>query len=214
MAWRREPGSSRLTRDAWSTSSPRAGGSSLHSTTRSARVRWPSDPGRRRSGEPDARSVVAASPERAGPEDAAILDRTLRRMVQEESWKTCRSCDLAAVCYAHHNARTFAHPTAGPRIAGRLRTLYELVALRGRLHITVRDLRSALAFMLTSARTAPRSTSCTSGMMPGQCSTASTSPARRAVTRKRTGCWLPCARWTSGTWLTRSWTAPGLRRAG
>jgi serine/threonine protein kinase len=100
----------------------------------------------------NARSVVAASPERAGPEDAAILDRTLRRMVQEEFWQACRSCDLAAACYAHHNARTFGHPTAGPRIAGRLRTLYELVALRGRLHITVRDLRSALAFMLTSGR--------------------------------------------------------------
>jgi hypothetical protein len=77
----------------------------------------------------NARSVVAASPERAGPEDAAILDRTLRRMVQEESWQACRSCDLAATCYAHHNASTFAHPTAGLRIAGRLRTLYELVAL-------------------------------------------------------------------------------------
>ena len=55
-------------------------------------------------------------------------------------------------CYAPHNARTFAHPSAGPKVTARLRDLYRLVHLRGQLHITLRDLRSALAFMLTSGR--------------------------------------------------------------
>ena len=62
------------------------------------------------------------------------------------------SCDLKDKCYAFHNAQTFQDPTAGPQVLERLKTLYTLTHLRGRLHITLRDLRSALAFMLTSAR--------------------------------------------------------------
>ena len=40
----------------------------------------------------------------------------------------------------------------GPKVTRRLRDLYRLVHLRGQLHVTLRDLRSALAFMLTSGR--------------------------------------------------------------
>lgn len=100
----------------------------------------------------NARSVVATSGEVGDPDSDAILDRTLRKMVHPEFWSACGSCDLVATCYAHHNARTLAHPSAGPRVTERLRTLYTLVALRGRMHVTLRDLRSALAFTLTSGR--------------------------------------------------------------
>ena len=67
-------------------------------------------------------------------------------------WGACQSCDLRDRCYALHNAQTFQDRTAGPQVLERLKTLYTLTHLRGRLHITLRDLRSALAFMLTSAR--------------------------------------------------------------
>lgn len=88
-------------------------------------------------------------------EDSAappIFDRVLGQLTQERYWAACDSCTLAQTCYAPHNARTFAHPSAGPKITARLRNLYRLVHLRGQLHITLRDLRSALAFMLTSGR--------------------------------------------------------------
>jgi hypothetical protein len=94
------------------------------------------------------RSVVADPDGLQG----SIFDRVLARMTHESFWEACRSCDLATVCYAPHNARTFAHPSAGPRITKRLRHLYTLAHLRGRMHITLRDLRSALAYMLTSGR--------------------------------------------------------------
>lgn len=51
-------------------------------------------------------------------------------------------------CYAYHNAQTFQDPTAGPKVIERLKMLFTITHLRGRLHITMRDLRSALAFML------------------------------------------------------------------
>jgi serine/threonine protein kinase len=83
---------------------------------------------------------------------APVFDRVLAQLTHERFWASCESCELARTCYAPHNARTFAHPSAGPRIIERLRDLYRLVHLRGQLHMTLRDLRSSLAFMLTSGR--------------------------------------------------------------
>ena len=84
--------------------------------------------------------------------DEPVFDRVLAQLTNERYWAACASCELARTCYAPHNARTFAHPSMGPKLARRLRDLYRLVHLRGQLHITLRDLRSALAFMLTSGR--------------------------------------------------------------
>jgi hypothetical protein len=69
-------------------------------------------------------------------------------MTHEQFWTPCHACDLKDRCYAFHNAQTFQDETAGPKVTERLKTLYMLTHLRGRLHITLRDLRSAVAFML------------------------------------------------------------------
>lgn len=84
--------------------------------------------------------------------DEPVFDRVLAELTSERYWAACTGCELVRRCYAPHNARTFAHPSAGPKVTRRLRDLYRLVHLRGQLHITLRDLRSALAFMLTSGR--------------------------------------------------------------
>ncbi len=47
---------------------------------------------------------------------------------------------------------TFQDPVAGPKVIERLKMLYTITHLRGRLHITMRDLRSALAFMLVGTQ--------------------------------------------------------------
>lgn len=94
------------------------------------------------------RSVVANVPTAEG----SLLERLLRRMTNEKFWKPCQNCDLRDRCYAYHNARTIQDETAGPNVIERLKSLYTLAHLRGRLHITVRDLRSALAYMLAGTR--------------------------------------------------------------
>lgn len=94
------------------------------------------------------RSVVADQ----GREKTSIFDRLIDRMTEERFWEACKSCDLRDRCYIHHNARTFMDPVAGPKAAERLKTLYTTTHLRGRLHITLRDLRSSLAFMLVGTR--------------------------------------------------------------
>lgn len=93
--------------------------------------------------------AVVAEPEKGQP---SILDRLITRMTQREYWQACETCDLKNKCYAHHNARTFQDPVAGPKVIERLKMLYTVTHLRGRLHITMRDLRSALAYMLVGTR--------------------------------------------------------------
>jgi serine/threonine protein kinase len=94
------------------------------------------------------RSVVA-EPKEGQP---SILDRLIVRMTQQEYWQACEKCDLKGKCYAYHNARTFQDSVAGPKVIERLKMLYAITHLRGRLHITMRDLRSALAFMLVGTQ--------------------------------------------------------------
>lgn len=94
------------------------------------------------------RSVVAK------PNDGknSILERLIQKMTEKMYWAPCESCDLKDRCYAFHNAQTFQDPTAGPKVIERLKMLYTIVHLQNRLHITMRDLRSSLAFMLVGTR--------------------------------------------------------------
>lgn len=81
-----------------------------------------------------------------------LLDQILGRLTDSKHWHACEGCDLKEKCYARHNALTFQDPVSGPKVTERLRELFTLTHLRGRLHITLRDLRSALAFMLVGTR--------------------------------------------------------------
>ena len=99
------------------------------------------------------RSVVV---DRDGPGstdvESSILQRLIDRMTHDKFWEPCLGCDLKDRCYAFHNAQTIRDETAGKHVVERLESLYAITHLRGRLHITLRDLRSALAFMLVGTR--------------------------------------------------------------
>jgi serine/threonine protein kinase len=84
--------------------------------------------------------------------DNSILERLVNRMTHEKFWEPCHGCDLKDRCYAFHNAQTIQDETAGKHVVERLKSLYAITHLRGRLHITLRDLRSALAYMLVGTR--------------------------------------------------------------
>lgn len=94
------------------------------------------------------RSIVAD----LGQGNNSIFDRLIRRMTEPQFWQACGNCDLKDRCYIYHNARTFMDDKAGSKVIERLKTLYTITHLRGRLHITLRDLRSAFAFMLAGTR--------------------------------------------------------------
>jgi serine/threonine protein kinase len=93
------------------------------------------------------RSVVADE-----TEDDSIFDRLIRRFTQPQFWSACQTCDIKDKCYIYHNAQTFMDGKAGSKAIARLKMLYAITHLRSRLHITLRDLRSALAFMLVGTK--------------------------------------------------------------
>jgi hypothetical protein len=96
--------------------------------------------------------AVVADAQGAATDAESIFDRQLRRLTYDRFWDACATCDIRDRCYVYHNARTLMDPVAGPKVAERLRSLYAITHLRGQLHVTMRDLRSALAFTLAGTR--------------------------------------------------------------
>lgn len=91
------------------------------------------------------RSIVAADSDEA---DKSIFERQLEELLRPEFWSPCQTCALKDRCFIKYNADTLADPTSGPTVRERLRTLFEIVHLRRKLHITMRDMRSALSWMI------------------------------------------------------------------
>jgi hypothetical protein len=99
-----------------------------------------------------------------------LLDQIVDRYVAEEFWTMCDQCEARLRCPVKFNVDTFRYrSTAGldekdreaveahnlsARVArSRLKSLFQMLHLRKRIHMTVRDLRSVLAFMLFGKHT-------------------------------------------------------------
>jgi len=96
------------------------------------------------------RSIVARDPDVG---DTSIFQRQLEAFLKPKFWAPCQVCALRDRCFIKFNVDTLADPVAGPAVRERLRTLFEVVHLRRRLHITMRDMRSALSWLLCRDRT-------------------------------------------------------------
>lgn len=91
------------------------------------------------------RSVVAPDSDQDG---ASIFDRQLQALLKPEFWESCQACEFQTKCTIKYNVDTFSDSVSGPAVRARVRTLFEIIHLRRQLHITMRDLRSALSWML------------------------------------------------------------------
>jgi len=87
------------------------------------------------------RSVTAGGTE-------SIFSRQLQRIVGGPFWGPCATCDYRARCPLKHNVDTFRDETSGPVVTERLRVLVDLIRLRRRRHLTMRDVRSLIAHLL------------------------------------------------------------------
>jgi serine/threonine protein kinase len=83
----------------------------------------------------------------AGGTDS-LADRQLVAMLKDELWAPCSGCEFAARCPIKHNIDTLRDRSSGQAVRERIRRLLEIVHLRRRAHVTMRDLRSALSFLL------------------------------------------------------------------
>lgn len=80
--------------------------------------------------------------------EPSLVDAQLGKMLDAALWEPCNRCSLQARCPLKHNADTLRDATAGKAVQERVRRLYEVVHLRRRQHITMRDLRSSLSWLL------------------------------------------------------------------
>lgn len=86
------------------------------------------------------RSVVAG--------ENTVLDQQIKAFCNPAFWVPCRCCDYASRCSVKFNMDTLNDPDLGPRVRDRLGRLFEIAHLRGQIHLTMRGVRSALAYIL------------------------------------------------------------------
>lgn len=84
----------------------------------------------------------------AQTETPSVMRTMLNTFTAPDQWSVCDGCSAIDVCPIRANARMLALPDQdGP--AARLERLLALAHLRGERHMTVRDLRSGLALLIT-----------------------------------------------------------------
>lgn len=83
----------------------------------------------------------------AGGTDS-LVEAQLARMLTDSLWEPCRECSHAGRCPIKHNVDSMRAPASGVAVRERVRRLFEVVHLRRRAHVTMRDLRSALSYLL------------------------------------------------------------------
>jgi hypothetical protein len=79
---------------------------------------------------------------------ASIFDRVLDRLLATEFWRECRICSAAEHCPIKFNVDSLTDPEYGSQIRHRLKSLYLITHFRRKQHVTIRDLRSSLAYIL------------------------------------------------------------------
>ena len=77
--------------------------------------------------------------------ETSTFRRILKRFSAPEHWSICESCAAQPVCPIRNNA----HSLRQKKVVERLEFLFLLTHLRHLHHITMRDLRSAIAYLMT-----------------------------------------------------------------
>lgn len=79
----------------------------------------------------------------------SLLAQQIKKLTRPELWAKCDGCPIADRCYIKYNVDTFRDSSAGDEVITRLEWLIRTIAYKRELHITMRDLRSMIAWMLT-----------------------------------------------------------------
>jgi len=88
-----------------------------------------------------------------GPGPTNLVGQLASRLSDDRLWEDCTGCPAFDRCPTRTNAETLRHPALGQRVIERVRETLDVVRLRGRIHLTTRDLLSVLSFLFTGNRT-------------------------------------------------------------
>lgn len=79
----------------------------------------------------------------------SLLAQQVKKLTRPELWSKCDGCPVADRCFIKYNVDTFQDSSAGDEVINRLEWLVRAIVYKRELHITMRDLRSMISWMLT-----------------------------------------------------------------
>ena len=90
------------------------------------------------------RSVTAVD-----DKEQSLFRQQVKALTKKSLWDKCEGCSLANKCFIKYNVDSLNDPASGDEVITRLEWLLRTVGLKRELHITMRDLRSYIAFMIS-----------------------------------------------------------------
>ncbi|MGH0569751.1 MULTISPECIES: protein kinase domain-containing protein [Bacillus] len=94
------------------------------------------------------RSVVAKT-----EKESSIVEKLLDKFANLDVTENCNVCNEHFICPTCFNIKTLNDETIGPQVKENIRRVFEVVHLRKKFHITMRDIRSALSFIILGTKT-------------------------------------------------------------
>lgn len=79
----------------------------------------------------------------------SLFRSQIRKLTQPMLWSKCSSCTHAGYCFTKYNVDTLTDSAAGDEVINRLEWLMRTISYKRELHITMRDLRSFIAYMIS-----------------------------------------------------------------
>jgi serine/threonine protein kinase len=81
--------------------------------------------------------------------EGSLFRLQVKKLTQPMLWSKCATCPAAKYCFIKYNVDTLTDSAAGDEVINRLEWLLRTVSYKRELHITMRDLRSFIAYMLS-----------------------------------------------------------------
>lgn len=81
--------------------------------------------------------------------EPSLFRQQIRLLTQKDLWQKCTTCPLAPQCFIKYNVDSFNDSAAGEDVISRMEWLLRTASLKRELHVTMRDLRSFIAYTLT-----------------------------------------------------------------
>ena len=79
----------------------------------------------------------------------SLFRQQVKALTKKSLWNKCKGCSVANKCFIKYNVESLNDSASGDEIITRMEWLLRTVSLKRELHITMRDLRSYIAFIIS-----------------------------------------------------------------
>ncbi|MBV5312764.1 MAG: protein kinase [Prolixibacteraceae bacterium] len=79
----------------------------------------------------------------------SLFRSQVKKLTQPVLWSKCSACIHSGICFIKYNVDTLTDSAAGDEVINRLEWLMRTISYKRELHITMRDLRSFIAYLIS-----------------------------------------------------------------